>query len=144
MRARTGNRAGVRRVLLLAVVAIAVAAPAHAAGPSTVTVRGDATHDNRVTGAPEQASVRLRRVRRGVYRAAATLRALRRGRTTVLACYRERTPDPWGRAGTLDARCGARRVDLPAPAPARATASIAAALGFPRLVTERFTAAPEG
>ena len=92
--------------------------------------------------ARRQASVRLRRVRPGVYRAAATLRALQRGRTTVLACYRERTPDPWGRAGTLDARCGARRVDLPAPAPARATASIAAALGFPRLATERFTAAP--
>lgn len=42
-----------RRALLLAVVAITVAAPARAAGPSTVTVRGDATHDNRVTGAPE-------------------------------------------------------------------------------------------
>jgi outer membrane protein assembly factor BamB len=91
--------------------------------------------------ARRQASVRLRRVRPGVYRAAATLRALRRGRTTVLACYRERSPDPWGRAGALDARCGARRLDLPAPAPARATASIAAALPFPRAAIDRFTAA---
>jgi hypothetical protein len=89
--------------------------------------------------ARRQASVRLRRVRPGVYRAAA---ARRRGRTTVLACYLERTPDPWGRAGAVDARCGARHLDLPAPAPARATASIAAALPFPRPATERFTAAP--
>ena len=37
----------------MAVVAIAVAAPARAATPSSVTMRGDATHDNRVTGAPE-------------------------------------------------------------------------------------------
>lgn len=49
--------------------------------------------------ARRQAAVQLRRVRPGVYRAAATLRALRRGRTTVLACYRERTPDPWGAPG---------------------------------------------
>jgi len=92
--------------------------------------------------ARKQASVRLRRVRPGVYRAAATLRALRRGRTTVLACYRERTPDPWGRAAALEARCGARRLDLAAPAPAVATASIAAAPPFPRPAIERFTAAP--
>jgi outer membrane protein assembly factor BamB len=92
--------------------------------------------------ARRQASVRLRRVRPGVYRAAATLRALRRGRTTVIACYRERTPDPWGRAGALDARCGARRLDLPAPAPARATASLAGARPFPRPATGRFTVAP--
>ncbi len=92
--------------------------------------------------ARRQASVRLRRVRPGVYRAAATLRALRRGRTTVLACYRERTPDPWGRARALDARCGARRLDLPTPAPARATGSIAAALPFPYPAIERFTVAP--
>ena len=42
-----------RRVLLLALAAIAIATPARAATPSTVTIRGDATHDNRVTGAPE-------------------------------------------------------------------------------------------
>ena len=32
---------------------LVLAAPAHASTPSSVTVRGDATHDNRVTGAPE-------------------------------------------------------------------------------------------
>jgi hypothetical protein len=92
--------------------------------------------------ARRQASVPLRRVRPGVYRAAATLRALKGGRTVVLACYRERTPDPWGRAAALDARCGARRLDLPAPAAARATASIVTALPYPRPATERFTAGP--
>ncbi len=45
---------GVRRVALAAAALLALlAAPARAATPSTVTLRGDRTHDNRVTGAPE-------------------------------------------------------------------------------------------
>jgi outer membrane protein assembly factor BamB len=43
----------VRRVALVVAVLAAVVTPARAATPSTVTLRGDATHDNRVTGAPE-------------------------------------------------------------------------------------------
>ena len=41
------------RVLLVFVLSVVVAVPAHGATPSTVALRGDATHDNRVTGAPE-------------------------------------------------------------------------------------------
>ena len=59
------------------------------------------------------ASARIRRVRPGVYAAAATLRYLTPRRSTVvLACYRETTPDPWGRAYGLDRQCGARRLTL--------------------------------
>jgi outer membrane protein assembly factor BamB len=43
----------VRRAALVLVLVMLAAAPARAATPSTVTLRGDATHDNRVTGAPE-------------------------------------------------------------------------------------------
>ena len=86
------------------------------------------------------ASARIRRVRPGVYAAAATLRYLTPRRSTVvLACYRETTPDPWGRAYGLDRQCGARRLTLPAPARATATAT---ALQSPlaRTATARFTA----
>jgi outer membrane protein assembly factor BamB len=86
------------------------------------------------------ASARIRRVRPGVYASAATLRYLTPRRSTVvLACYREPTPDPWGRAYPLDRRCGARRLTLPAPA--RRTAAITA-LQRPlaRTATARFTA----
>ena len=41
------------RALLLVAVVLALAAPASAVTPSSVTLRGDATHDNRVTEAPE-------------------------------------------------------------------------------------------
>ena len=62
-------------------------------------------------------SVPLRRVRAGVYAATATLRFLgSRRRTVVLACYRERTPDPWGRPLAADRLCGARRLTLAQPA----------------------------
>jgi hypothetical protein len=40
-------------LVLVLVLLVLVVAPARAAMPSTVTLRGDATHDNRVTGAPE-------------------------------------------------------------------------------------------
>ena len=50
---RKGYEVAVRGVLLVLVVLALGAAPARAATPSTVTLRGDATHDNRVTGAPE-------------------------------------------------------------------------------------------
>ena len=86
--------------------------------------------------------MRLRRIGPGRYRAAATLRYLARGKTVVLACYRERTPDPYGRASPLDPRCGDRRLRLPAPAPARAATAVEprALPRAPRLATERFTA----
>ena len=42
-----------RRAALVLVLLTVAAAPARADTPSTVTLRGDATHDNRVTGAPE-------------------------------------------------------------------------------------------
>jgi outer membrane protein assembly factor BamB len=62
-------------------------------------------------------SVPLRRVRRGVYRATARLRFLGSvARTVVIACYRERTPDPYGEPVALDRRCGARRLTLARPA----------------------------
>ena len=66
-------------------------------------------------------SVPLRRVRAGVYSASATLHFLGSPRrTVVLACYRERTPDPWGRPATADRACGARRLTLAQPARAAA------------------------
>ena len=62
--------------------------------------------------ARRRASVRLRRVRPGVFKAKATLPWLSgpRRATDVLACYRERTPDPWSRAYRIDPLCGARRL----------------------------------
>lgn len=106
-------RVVVRSVVLLVVISAIAAAPAHAATPSTVTLRGDATHDNRVTGAPEP---------------------------PLLARYRERTPDPWGRASAVDPRCGAKRLRLPAPAPARAWAATASQLQPGPTATARFSA----
>jgi hypothetical protein len=82
----------------------------------------------------------LRRVRAGRYAAAATLRFLvPRRRTVVLACYRERRPDPWGRRSPIDPVCGRSRLTLPAPASAAAaTATIDELPG--RDATWRFTA----
>ena len=62
------------------------------------------------------ATPRLRRVRSGVFRASATLRYLRPKRATiVIACYRERTPDAWGKPLPIDKACGARRLRLEEP-----------------------------
>jgi outer membrane protein assembly factor BamB len=59
------------------------------------------------------ASPRLRRVRSGVFTAAATLRYLRPKRATVvIACYRERRPDAWGKPLPIDTACGARTLRL--------------------------------
>ena len=59
------------------------------------------------------ATPRLRRVRSGVFTAEATLRYLRPKRATVvIACYRERVPDAWGKPVPLDTACGARRLRL--------------------------------
>ena len=83
----------------------------------------------------------LRRVRAGRYRASARLRFLgSRARTVVLACYRERTPDPWGRPLAVDKVCGARRLLLAQPARASATAARADTGGAaaPRDATARF------
>ena len=77
--------------------------------------------------ARHKARPRLRRVGPGRFRAAATLRFLAPRRSTiVLACYREPTPDPWGRASEIDPVCGRRRLTLSAPARA-ATANATAA-----------------
>ncbi|MEA2311906.1 MAG: hypothetical protein QOE28_1874 [Solirubrobacteraceae bacterium] len=84
-------------------------------------------------------SPRLRTVRRGIFRARATLRFLRpRSATVVLACYRERRPDPYGRAAALDPLCGNRRLELPVAAP-RASASATVASAAPRDATAQFT-----
>jgi hypothetical protein len=57
------------------------------------------------------AAPRLRRLRSGVFHASATLRYLRPKRATiVIACYRERTPDAWGKPLPIDKLCGARRL----------------------------------
>jgi outer membrane protein assembly factor BamB len=48
-----GYEAAVRCAALALAVLAVLAVPADAATPSTVTLRGDSTHDNRVTGAPE-------------------------------------------------------------------------------------------
>jgi hypothetical protein len=59
------------------------------------------------------ATPRLRRVRSGVFRASATVRYLRPKRATiVIVCYRERTPDAWGKPLPIDKACGARRLQL--------------------------------
>lgn len=59
------------------------------------------------------ATPRLRRVRSGVFRASATVRYLRPKRATiVIACYRERTPDAWGKPLPIDKACGARRLQF--------------------------------
>ena len=59
------------------------------------------------------ATPRLRRVRSGVFTAEATLRYLRPKRATVvIACYRERVPDAWGKPLPIDTACGARRLRL--------------------------------
>jgi outer membrane protein assembly factor BamB len=87
-----------------------------------------------------RASTRLRHLGGSRYRAAATLRYLAsRRKTVVLACYREPTPDPYGRPDPLDPFCGRRRLTLPAPAPA---ISAAVALHRPavRAARARFTA----
>ena len=74
-------------------------------------------------------SVPLRRVRPGMYTASARLRFLgSRKRTVVLACYRERTPDPWGRPRAADRACGARRLALARPA--RAAVAVDATARF--------------
>ena len=66
--------------------------------------------------ARRRATVRLRRVEPGVYVARATLHYLRpRSETEVVACYRERTPDPWGPVYSLDPICGRRTLVLPSP-----------------------------
>ena len=66
--------------------------------------------------ARKRATVPLRRVRPGVYRARATLRYLRPRRATdVIACYREKQPDAWSRTYQIDPLCGRRRIVLPAP-----------------------------
>jgi len=118
-------------------------------GPRSVRLRARREHFYVVrTGhrlARRQASSRLRRVAPGVHVAAATLRYRTSRRTTVvLACYRERTPDPWGRTDPIDPRCGAKRLRLPAPVRATSSARLAAAAGagpaFPRPATARFTA----
>jgi len=98
-------------------------------GPRSVRLRARRAHFYLArTGARRAAharSVPLRRVRRGVYRASAVLRFLRPARqTVVIACYRERTPDPWGRPLATDRRCGSRRLALAEPA-ARAGGAIA-------------------
>jgi outer membrane protein assembly factor BamB len=65
--------------------------------------------------ARHEASARFRRVRPRTYAAAATLPWLRgpRRNTDVLACYRERTPDAWGRVDAIDPRCGEARLRVP-------------------------------
>jgi outer membrane protein assembly factor BamB len=102
-------------------------------GPKSVRIAARRAHfyivrKGTVT-ARRRATVRLRRVRPGVYVAAATLRYLRpRSATDVIACYRERTPDPWGPAYALDPLCGRRTLVLPAPGElADASARFAAA-----------------
>ena len=117
-------------------------------GPRSVRLRARREHFYVVrTGrrlARRQASPRLRRVAPGVHVAAATLRYRTSRRTTVvLACYRERTPDPWGRADPIDPHCGAKRLRLLAPARTGSSARLASVTGpaYPRPATERFTAA---
>lgn len=48
-----GYKGAVRVLVPVFAVLLLCAASARASTPSTVTLRGDATHDNRVTGAPE-------------------------------------------------------------------------------------------
>ena len=62
-----------------------------------------------------QGWARFRRVRPRTYKAAATLPWLRgpKRNTDVLACYRERTPDPWGRVYAIDPKCGDARLRVP-------------------------------
>ena len=107
-------------------------------GPQSARVAARRVHfyllpaDGRV--ARLQASPRLRRIAPGVYGAAATLRYLRpRRATTVLACYRERTPDPWGPVYAIDPICGRDRIVLPAAGRSPRAASDA---------TARFTRSP--
>ena len=97
-------------------------------GPRSVRLAARRAHFYLMRKGARQArrarSVPLRRVRAGVYSASATLRFLgSRRRTVVLACYREPTPDPWGRPLAADRACGARRLTLAQPA--RATAAVA-------------------
>ena len=57
-------------------------------------------------------------MRSGVFTAAATLRYLRPKRATVvIACYRERQPDAWGKPLPIDARLRRPRACLPATHP---------------------------
>jgi hypothetical protein len=92
----------------------------HISGPHSVRIAARRAHfyivrRGHVT-ARRRATTRLRRTRPGVYVAAATLRYLRpRSATRVIACYRERTPDPWGPVYKLDPICGRRTMVLPAP-----------------------------
>lgn len=63
---------------------------------------------------PLAASPPLRRVRPGRFRATVTLPFVRPKReTVVIVCYRERTPDAWGRALPLDKRCGSNPLRVP-------------------------------
>jgi hypothetical protein len=64
--------------------------------------------------APLITSPPLRRVRPGRFRATTTLRYVRPKReTVVIVCYREPTPDAWGRTETLDKRCGSNPLRVP-------------------------------
>lgn len=88
-------------------------------GPASVRIAARRAHFYIVRSGERvgrlRASPRLRNVRPGVYVAAATLRYLRpRSATDVLACYRERRPDAWGRAYAIDPLCGRRRLHVPA------------------------------
>jgi outer membrane protein assembly factor BamB len=62
--------------------------------------------------ARHEGSARLRRVRPHVFKAVETLPWLAgpKRATDVLACYRERTPDAWGRVHGLDPKCGRQRL----------------------------------
>jgi outer membrane protein assembly factor BamB len=115
-------------------------------GPRSVRLRARRVHFYVVRAgrrvARHRAQARLRRVRPGRWTSAATLRYLRPARQTVVfACYRERTPDPWGRPSPLDPVCGRKRLRLAAPA-AAADAAMAAALPAhaPRDVASRYEA----
>jgi hypothetical protein len=85
-------RASLVAVLLLALLP----AWAHAATPSTIGYRGDASHDNRITGAPD-----------------APLGVLWATDLGAPMSYRERRPDAWGRAYAIDPICGKRRLPVP-------------------------------
>jgi hypothetical protein len=96
-------------------------------GPRSVRLRAHRVHFYIVRTGQRTARLRatapLRRPRPGRYSASATLRYLEsRRKTVVVTCYRESTPDPWGRPDPLDPFCGRQRLTLPKPAPAVAAA----------------------